>query len=170
MEARSIGKERTSISGEIGHEYEMFRRNVINFNKEQELIIQESILSKVLQAPANVMIAKNDLLRLISNIITNAKTHGFTDTSRKDYKIEIFLGYDEQRKMFKIDFRNNGIPLPKGMNKLRFGIKGEKAGKSAGTGIGGSVVKSIVDHYKGDYDIFMDNNWTVVRILLPIAI
>ena len=170
MEARSIGKERTSISSEIGHEYEMFRRNVINFNKEQELIIQESILSKVLQAPANVMIAKNDLLRLISNIITNAKTHGFTDTSRKDYKIEIFLGYDEQRKMFKIDFRNNGIPLPKGMNKLRFGIKGEKAGKSAGTGIGGSVVKSIVDHYKGDYDIFMDNNWTVVRILLPIAI
>ena len=51
-----------------------------------------------------------------------------------------------------------------------YGIKGEKAGQTAGTGLGGSVVKSIVEHYKGDYDVFMDGHWTVIRVYLPIAI
>ena len=72
--------------------------------------------------------------------------------------------------MYQIDFRNNGKPLPDGMNKMRYGIKGEKAGQTAGTGLGGSVVKSIVEHYKGDYDVFMDGEWTVVRVYLPIAL
>ena len=72
--------------------------------------------------------------------------------------------------MYQIDFRNNGQPLPEGLNKMRYGIKGEKAGQTAGTGLGGSVVKAIVEHYKGDYDVFMDGEWTVVRIYLPKAI
>ena len=71
--------------------------------------------------------------------------------------------------MFQIDFCNNGKPLPEGMNKMRYGIKGEKAGKTAGTGIGGNYVKSFVEHYGGDYDVFMEDGWTVVRILLPFS-
>ena len=70
--------------------------------------------------------------------------------------------------MFKIDFKNNGNPLPEGMNKMRYGIKGEKAGKTAGTGVGGSYVKKFVEHYGGDYDVFMEGDWTVIRIVLPI--
>lgn len=163
-------KDKETKKSDIDIEFEMFRHDVDKFNREQEQGIMNSTMNKALQVPANVMIAKNDLHRIISNIIANAKTHGFTDTSRKDYKINIILGFDEQMKMFRIDFRNNGNPLPKGMNKLRFGIKGEKAGQTAGTGLGGSVVKSIVEHYKGDYDIFMDGDWTVIRVYLPIAL
>ena len=70
--------------------------------------------------------------------------------------------------MFQIDFRNNGNPLPDGMDKMRYGIKGEKAGSTGGTGIGGSYVKKCVEHYGGDYNIFMEDGWTVVRICLPI--
>ena len=163
-------KDKETIKNDIDIEFEMFRHDVDKFNREQEQGIMNSTMNKALQVPANVMIAKNDLHRIISNIIANAKTHGFTDTSRKDYKINIILGFDEQKKMFRIDFRNNGTPLPEGMNKVRYGIKGEKAGITAGTGLGGSVIKSIVEHYKGDYDVFMDGEWTVVRVYLPIAL
>jgi sensor histidine kinase regulating citrate/malate metabolism len=104
----------------------------------------------------------------VSNIVDNARKHGFIDHKRNDYKIKVTLSIDSEKNMFVLDFRNNGNPLPDGMNKLRYGIKGEKAGKTAGTGVGGSYVKSFVEHYGGDYDVFMDNGWTVIRIFLPI--
>ena len=78
------------------------------------------------------------------------------------------MSIDTEKNMFLIDFLNNGNPLPEGMDKVRYGIKGEKAGKTGGTGIGGSYVKKFVEHYGGDYDIFVKDGWTVVRICLPI--
>ena len=113
-------------------------------------------------------IAPNDMQRAVNNIIDNARKHGFTDSETKDNKIEVRLSIDCEQNMFVIDFRNNGKPLPEGMNKMRYGIKGEKAGKTAGTGIGGSYVKKFVEHYGGDYDVFMEGDWTVIRIVLPI--
>ena len=113
-------------------------------------------------------IAKNDLQRIVGNILNNAQKHGFLDPNRKDYEVIIRLEFNSEKGMYQIDFRNNGTPLPKGMNKMRYGIKGEKAGKTAGTGLGGNYVKSFVEHYGGDYDIFMEDGWTVVRICLPI--
>ena len=117
-----------------------------------------------------VWIAKNDIQRVVGNIISNAQKHGFIDSSRQDYEVKIVLSFNSEKCMYQIDFRNNGQPLPEGLNKMRYGIKGEKAGQTAGTGVGGSVVKAIVEHYKGDYDVFMDGEWTVVRIYLPKAI
>lgn len=117
-----------------------------------------------------VFIAKTDLQRVVSNILTNAQKHGFVDPGRKDYEVIIRLEFNAEKGMYQIDFRNNGKALPEGLNKMRYGIKGEKAGQTAGTGLGGSIVKSIVEHYKGDYDVLMDEEWTVIRVYLPIAI
>ena len=117
-----------------------------------------------------IFMAKNDFQRIVSNILSNAQKHGFVDPNRMDYEVNIRLEFNVEKGMYQIDFRNNGKPLPEGLNKMRYGIKGEKAGKTAGTGLGGSVVKSIIEHYKGDYDVFMDGDWTVIRIYLPIAI
>ena len=122
------------------------------------------------KAIPTIYMAKNDLERVVSNILTNAQNHGFKDPNRKDYEVNVRLEFNTEKGMYQIDFRNNGKPLPKGMNKMRYGIKGEKAGQNAGSGLGGSVVKSIVEHYKGDYDVFMDGDWTVIRVYLPIAI
>jgi sensor histidine kinase regulating citrate/malate metabolism len=120
---------------------------------------------------ANVFVAKDDLLRLFDNIINNAVTHGFTEDS-KDYCIKTNLSVDPQRNMFQIDITNNGTPLPKGLDKHRYGIKGETAGKTGKSGEGGYIVKSIVEHYKGDFDIFTEDKGkhtlTTVRIFLPI--
>ena len=122
------------------------------------------------KAIPTIYMAKNDLERVVSNILTNAQNHGFKDPNRKDYEVNVRLEFNTEKGMYQIDFRNNGKPLPEGMNKMRYGIKGEKAGQNAGTGLGGSVVKSIVEHYKGDYDVFMEGDWTVIRVYLPIAI
>ena len=110
-----------------------------------------------------------DFNRMVQNIIENAHKHGFTDPTRTDYKIWINLTIDEKREMYQIDFVNNGNPLPEGMTKVRYGIRGEKAGQTGGTGSGGYIVKSIVTHYGGDYDVFSKEGVTTVRINLPIA-
>lgn len=120
----------------------------------------------------NVFMAKDDLQRLCDNIFGNAVKHGFTDPTRKDYSIWVKLTVDEERDMFQIDFTNNGTPFPKGLDKIRYGLRGEKGGITAGTGEGGYIVRSIVEHYGGDYDLLTqkDQNsiWSTVRIYLPI--
>lgn len=149
--------------------YQLDRDNIVDFLatiKNNSRIMDE----KKIKVHPTVWIAKNDLQRVVSNILNNAQKHGFVDSGRQDYEVNIQLTFNSEKGMYQIDFRNNGRPLPDGMNKMRYGIKGEKAGLTAGTGLGGSVVKSIVNYYKGDYDIFMDGEWTVVRVYLPIAI
>lgn len=119
--------------------------------------------------PLYTEIAPIDLQRMVTNIIENARRHAFTDPSREDYFVGIDLSLNEMADMFQIDFSNNGSPLPEGMTKERYGIRGEKAGATAGTGSGGFIVKSIVNHYGGDYDVFTKDGITTIRIYLPIA-
>ena len=149
--------------------YQLDRDSILDvqLSRKKDKNIKE--MSSVKATPT-IYMAKNDLQRVVSNILTNAQKHGFLDSNRKDYEVNIRLEFNAEKGMYQIDFRNNGKPLPEGLNKMRYGIKGEKAGLTAGTGLGGSVVKSIVEHYKGDYDVFMDGEWTVIRIYLPIAI
>lgn len=120
----------------------------------------------------NVFMAKDDLQRLCDNIFSNAIKHGFTNPKRKDYSIWVKLTVDEERDMYQIDFTNNGTPFPKGLDKIRYGLRGEKGGITAGTGEGGYIVRSIVEHYGGDYDLLtqkdQDSIWSTVRIYLPI--
>ena len=114
-----------------------------------------------------VNIAPVDLNRLVNNIVENARRHGFTDKCRNDYYFSVNVKINNQRNMYQIDFCNNGNPLPVGMTKDRYGLKGEKAGANAGTGSGGYIVRSIVEHYGGDYDVFTKDGITTIRIYLP---
>ena len=151
------------------HEKEQYETNVvfIDIDDRDKKLTPNDARRRSYFIPS-LFVARNDIQRLISNIIDNARKHGFTDSDRKDYEINVSLSIDVEKNMFQIDFRNNGNPLPEGMNKMRYGLKGEKAGKTAGTGLGGNYVKSFVEHYCGDYDIFMEDGWTVVQIYLPI--
>ena len=119
--------------------------------------------------PLFVNIAPVDFQRMVDNIIENARKHGFTDRTRTDYYMGIDLSINTERNMYQIDFLNNGTPLPDGMTKTRYGLKGEKAGQTGGTGSGGYIVKSIISHYGGDYDVFCKDGVTTIRIYLPIA-
>ena len=115
-----------------------------------------------------IFISKVDFSTLATTIIENAVTHAFTDEEKK-YKVLITLSYNASMDVFTIDFKNNGNPMPQGMDKFRYGLKGEKGAKSHGTGLGGYRVKSITRHYNGDYDVFCNRiqKTTTIRVMFP---
>lgn len=115
-----------------------------------------------------VEIARIDIDRVVNNILENAKRHGFVGMEPRECEVIMSLKKLEYDNLIQIDFINNGLPWPKGMDKMRYGLKGEKAGATGNTGVGGAVVKNIVEHYKGQYDIFMEGEKVVVRIIFPI--
>jgi signal transduction histidine kinase len=147
-------------------DYSLDKKSLNDWSEKYKIPL--SLENKELFLLPTIYVSPTELLRLGNNILENAKRHGFTDNNRKDYMVKINVSIDVERNLYQVDFWNNGNPLPEGMNKMRYGIKGEKAGKTAGTGLGGNYVKSFVEHYGGDYDIFMEDGWTVVRIYLPI--
>lgn len=119
-----------------------------------------------------VYISPVDLSTLVNTIVENAVSHAF-DGIEEGNKILINVGVDKEKKAFVIDFKNNGKPMPVGMDKYRYGLKGEKGARSKGSGLGGYRVKSIVRHYGGDYDVFCKRNGnnsgnTTIRVKLPI--
>lgn len=137
-------------------------------NKENVPSMQDMDEKTITECSLDVYIAPVDLDRIVNNIIENARRHGgLSDGRKSDYYISIDVKIDYQRDMYQIDFSNNGKPLPKGMTKERYGLKGEKAGPNAGTGSGGYIVKSIVEHYGGDFDLFSTDGITTIRIYLP---
>ena len=119
---------------------------------------------------AFVSIAPEDLDKVLDNILQNAIAHGFTDSSRIDYRFDIELDYEKESNQFVIYFRNNGNPLPKGIDTMRYGLLHEKGSNSKGEGTGGFIVKSIVEHFEGSYrvDSIIDQDYTVcISIKLP---
>lgn len=150
---------------ELVKQYQTERYSV-SVQIDNAVLIEDGIRQEPL-----VVIAKEDLDNLCRNIINNAIVHGFTDSECVDYEINIRLSVDLKNRMFVVDFCNNGTPFPDGLTKERYGLKGEKAGSTGHTGIGGHRVKSITRHYKGDYDLFYnaDSNFpNVIRVYLPI--
>ena len=139
---------------------------------KQGVSFTEFLMSKLKEneeLPLFLTIAPVDFQRLVTNIIENARDHGFTDNTRTDYYLNINLSLNSEKNMYQIDFCNNGDPLPEGMNKERFGIRGLKVGKTGKGGNGGYIIKNIVTHYGGDYELFSDKDITTIRIFLPIT-
>lgn len=126
-------------------------------NYKVELIFDESISTysdtEDEEKHAYINIAPLDLEHVFLNIINNASKHGFTEPESKDYRIEIILVYDQEENEYEILFRNNGKPLPEGMNTERYGTPGEKAGRTQGNGEGGAIIKETIEHFGGHISI-----------------
>lgn len=113
-------------------------------------------------------ISKVDFERMVDNIISNAIYHGFTPMSG-DNEIYIKLSVDPDNDRYVIDFRNNGKPFPMGLTRERYGLDREKAGPTGRTGSGGYIVKTVAEHFGGDYDVLMVDDMPTVRVYLPIV-
>lgn len=115
-----------------------------------------------------IYISRVDFSTLCTTIIENAVSHAFCDGG-DDYRVLISLTYDSEKSSYVIDFINNGSKMPVGMDKFRYGLKGEKGAKSSGSGLGGYRVKSITRHFGGDYDVFCNgvHNLTTIRVYFP---
>ena len=121
-------------------------------------------------AHAFIKFGSVNLDRVFFNIIQNAERHGFTDPSRTDYTVEIELSLDINKACYIIRFKNNGKPLPEGMNTRRYGIRAETAGVTAGNGDGGAIVKSTIEHYGGKMELInqVDDVFPVcVELIIP---
>jgi type I restriction enzyme M protein len=90
-----------------------------------------------------ISISKNDFEEIYNNILENAINHGFVDNG-KSYIFRISIAYKDD--FLEVIFINNGKPFPKGMAE-KFDVKGEKAGVTAGTGIGLWKVAEIAKHF-----------------------
>lgn len=129
-------------------------------NECRERNIQNDLFSVELMTDYNtfenksplISISKNDFEELYTNILENARIHGFVDNSKK-YIFRITLAHIDGS--VEILFENNGKSFPKGISE-RLNVKGEKAGATAGTGIGLWKVFEIVKHFGGAIDV-LDN-------------
>lgn len=96
-----------------------------------------------------ISISKNDFEEIYNNILENARNHGFVDDSKK-YLFRVTVAYVDD--FVNIFFENNGKPFSKGIAE-RFDVKGEKAGVTAGTGIGLWKVAEIANHFGAKIDV-----------------
>ena len=97
-----------------------------------------------------ISVSETQFLELYNNIVDNAIRHG----QFEEGKIEIkFLLSNEKGKVI-LEIKNNGKPFPEGISeKGVFTTKGEKAGETGHTGIGGWKIKEIVDYFGAKMEI-----------------
>lgn len=106
-----------------------------------------------------ISISKNDFEEIYNNLLENAIKHGFVDKT-KSYIFRIYISYIDD--FLEISFMNNGKPFPKGIAEKVL-IKGEKAGKTGGTGIGLWKVGEIAKHFGAKLEVYdePDNDFPV---------
>jgi type I restriction enzyme M protein len=90
-----------------------------------------------------INISKNDFEEVYNNLLENAMNHGFLDEKKK-YIFRVSIVYIDGS--LELNFENNGKPFPKGISE-KIDIKGAKAGKTGGTGIGLWKVAEIAKHF-----------------------
>jgi len=129
----------------------------------------------------NVLIDKEAFKDIIENLIDNARKHGFISEDRK-YKVVFELSkqedvYDEASESYtnyaRILYKNDGKPFPKGFSFDEYIEYSNKAGKTQGTGIGGSIVFRQIKQHGGKLNcISIDENDSPFpiqfEILLPL--
>jgi type I restriction enzyme M protein len=92
-------------------------------------------------------VSRKEFYELFNNVIENASRHGFVNKNKK-YLINILLTANLAKGTILISFENNGKSFPSGMAQ-RYCIKGERAGKTANTGIGSWKVCEIARYFGG---------------------
>lgn len=113
------------------------------------------------------------LTRAILNIRENAEMHGFTpDTRNIKHFFSVSIRADYSSDTCVIDFSNNGLPMPGGMDEKRYGTKGEKAGDTAHTGNGGWYISEMAKFYGGSFHLNpkdADPSLVTIRLTLPLS-
>lgn len=105
-----------------------------------------------------IQIAAEDFQELISNIIENARTHGFTE-QRGDYLIQFHVkaGINASGMAgIAVEISNNGTPPPGGLTTQRFLARGEHGGRTGQQGLGGHHIHRIMQHVGGSVEIHQD--------------
>ncbi len=104
-----------------------------------------------------VGINKDDFYAMFSNIISNAVSHGFKGSIKKNV-IKTELHFDEGTRMCVLKISNNGKPFDEAFTFKHLTTRGEKTSDSDGLGTGGADIKRIVEKYGGTFTLEKDKN------------
>jgi signal transduction histidine kinase len=121
--------------------------NAIEFLKssfqKRDLNIQINTATK-----KNYVFADNLLLDVFENILINAVRHN--NKPKIDIIIDINKEKKEDKEYVKMEFKDNGIGVSDYRKKIIFERGTRKKHRSKGMGLGLSLVKKIIDIYKGE--------------------
>jgi len=111
--------------------------------------------------------AQDALERILNNIISNAKAHGFTDASRKDYQLRFSWHADGIAVVVEIE--NNGTPIPADRDTsmlIEYGVS-TALHREGHNGIGCNEIDDIMRRYGGKVELVSTPNeeFTVKYIL-----
>ena len=132
---------------------------------ENELDVENDVLG--------IIFPKRALETVFDNIISNAISYGFVDSSRTDYKI-LFSEEVEDIDKYIIRISNNGSPLPENINPEDVFLYGYSTSLNAEThdgkehhGLGGYDTRNILRKYGADVKIISspDEEYTVTYVL-----
>ena len=115
-----------------------------------------------------IMFPKDALEKIFTNIISNAKSHAFTDESNKDYLLR-FSWHAEDGGSIIIEIENNGTPIPKDRNTaslFEYGVS-TALHKDGHNGIGCNEIDDIMRRYNGKVAIVSspEADYTVKYVL-----
>ena len=122
--------------------------------EKYEVIYDVSDLERMGHDYAIVSIGKDNFDVIMENILNNACKHGFIKEEKHIVKIK--LSFDVNCNEYILEISNNGKAMPEHMDTYRYGIRGEKGGPTANTGLGGYQIRTIVEHFKGSYEVVND--------------
>ncbi|WP_031425532.1 N-6 DNA methylase [Flavimarina sp. Hel_I_48] len=126
------------------------------FKLEDLYVDQEVFVSDLGYFNPYIKISQEAFYRVFSNIISNAKEHGFK--GRKGNVIKTTLTLDQEKRECLIIISNNGWSFPEGFGKKELVTRGEKTTDSEGTGFGGADIKEILAHFDAVFDLEIDNS------------
>jgi nitrogen fixation/metabolism regulation signal transduction histidine kinase len=98
----------------------------------------------------NVNIDKKQIYQVVTNIINNS-IQSFEKSERKTEKVEIKTKYIKYRKVVLLQIRDNGCGIDDTIKEKIF--EPYFSTKSYGTGIGLTIVKSIIDSHNGKISV-----------------
>jgi type I restriction enzyme M protein len=93
------------------------------------------------------LIDRSQMTTALSNLIENAKNHGFKD--RKKYRVNFRVVKSEDKKELIIEYKNDGRAFPREFSFNDYISYGQYAGDSGNTGIGGYLIHQIIENHDG---------------------
>ena len=116
-------------------------------------VAQGSNVALKVEAPTSVIVAgdRDELLRVVENLVENAIKYGASDPACVDRTVEIGLATQERQCLLTVRDRGPGI-APEHLPRLTERFYRVDAGQSrskGGTGLGLAIVKHIVARHRG---------------------
>lgn len=94
-------------------------------------------------------IDKAQFSTIITNLVDNARRHGFI-RSYKKYTIQFRVGLSSDQQEAIIIYKNDGEPFPSNFSFEDFISYGNYAGNTGHSGIGGYLIHQIIDNHNGN--------------------